>query len=67
MADAVVLLMMVATARLVYSLVSLCTRSAREHAWAHALSTLLRAARPGDTIKYVRRDGNIVITRAAGR
>lgn len=65
MADAVFLFVMVAGTRLVYSLMSLCTASARERAWAHALTTLLRAAGPGDVIEYARRDGNLVITRAA--
>ena len=61
MADAVVLFVVVAGARLAYSLVSL----ARECIRAQALAILLRAAGPGGVVEAAHGDGSVVIVRAA--
>jgi hypothetical protein len=64
MADPVVLCVVVAGARLAYSLVSLGTSPARERAHARVVAALLRAAGPGGVVESVRRDGSAVVVRA---
>ncbi|GHE62862.1 hypothetical protein GCM10018785_34750 [Streptomyces longispororuber] len=63
--EPVVVVVVLACARLVYVLAALWTRPARERAWAHALAMVVRAAGPGGTVEITRADGDVLTARSA--
>ncbi len=65
MVDAVVLVIVVAGARLVYSLVSLQTWPARARARAEMVALLLPVAGPGGVVETAAPDGSTVVVRLA--
>lgn len=65
MADHVVLLVVMGSAQLAYSLVALWTWPARNRAGAEILAALLHAAGPGGVVETAAPDGSVVIVRTA--
>ncbi|MFF9900063.1 hypothetical protein [Streptomyces longispororuber] len=63
--EPVVVVVVLACARLVYVLAVLWTRPTRERAWAQALATIVRATGPGGTVELTRADGDMLTTRSA--
>lgn len=63
--EPVVVVVVLACARLVQALAALWTQPARERAWAHALATVVRAAGPGGTVEVTRADGDMLTARSA--
>lgn len=65
MVDPVVLVVVVVSARLAYSLVELWTSPARTRAEADAVATLLRVAGPGGMVETAAPDGSLTTVRTA--